>query len=836
MHGSNSTANTEFPRRSPGKGQRSRRAAAGLPILALILATGLAIPGVSAQTEAEAAILTLYVDGSRIGDVEVRVRAGEVEIPMPAVSDAILPLVDDSVYVIFRSTRRPDEDISTADLRILGFDVVFDESALALRIRIPARFMRLGYLGSGNPPPPTKAPGADPSAFSAFLNGAVRGNSAISSAGTSSLSFSADADGAANFRGWVAEASATAAIEPAETQAAPPSAELRHARIVRDFRGLESRLQAGTVDLPWTGRQSRLPALGAVAIRYKDAALPASPAEGDRRSVSDTFIVEEPTLVTVRLNGASVYSSRIGPGRYRIADLPFASGINDVEIEIAETGKEVLRWRIGVPWDGSALRAGDFDYGVGVGVDEEDAALPLFSGFAEFVLLDSINAGVSAQSAYGSRLVSLALSATTGIGLFALDGALSWGDGSFGGPTESGFALGLSYRLSFPGRRLLPRFGFGMDWRNPDFAPPKKIHGTVQSDPAWRASAQVVQIVPIGASISLAGDYGDNGEGERTFALALVAAVPLRSGATITASAGLDDKEGMIRPSLNVSILVMPALARNTFRYRQNLVSGESSVDFSAAAGKGPGALTAAASLENPAGSAEAPLSLSANVKRTGKLVDLSAASTVRRDFAAGVDTATASFGADAALVFAEGILAPSRRVGDSFALLVPSASFGGERLEMRLGAQSVTAAGPKGAAAIASLSAYKNVVAGIEAPYSQPDVTPRDPQVELRPTYKSGIVVRPERLSSVYVSGRLTGRDGKPRAWLLGAAEDRSGRSFGELFTDEDGRFELYNLEPGAYVIEWLDGDLEATVFEIPEDASGVLDLGEVGSGGGTP
>jgi hypothetical protein len=77
-------------------------------------------------------------------------------------------------------------------------------------------------------------------------------------------------------------------------------------------------------------------------------------------------------------------------------------------------------------------------------------------------------------------------------------------------------------------------------------------------------------------------------------------------------------------------------------------------------------------------------------------------------------------------------------------------------------------------------------------------------------------------------VTGRLVNEAGVAFGYIAGDLVDASGTNLNSTFTDEDGQFELYDLEPGLYTILWPDFVGESK-FEITAVESGIVELGSV-------
>jgi outer membrane usher protein FimD/PapC len=773
----------------------------------------------------EAALLTVYVNERRYADEPVTVDGENVSLPGPFVGAALLPLLIPAVSEAVRRVSRVDGSLETSSLSFLEFGVEFDQSALSLRIRVPPRFMAVRLVGPGSAPAPENLRRIDPSFFSAYLNSSLRVVQAASEYEDPYAVVSETLDGAVRAGSWVAEAAvdleSSRIGSGAEPEAAPT---LDYARAVRDFRGPSARLSAGTVDLPWKSFLSRVEALGATFVR--DTSVGSGPARREsRRALTDTFSVEEPARVSVSLNGSTVFSTRLEAGRYRFSDLPYTSGVNEVEVTIEETNREPRTFRVGVPFDSAALRGGEFDFGFGAGVDEASRKEPVSSGYLAYGLLDTLTAGLSAETGFGSFLGGLGASVAAPWGLFGL----SLGLAATGGGNR-GYAAEGTYRLILPNRRSLPRLSLRFLWESADFAPPLPSEAGLQSGAErWTLAAQASQTLPHGFSLSAAAEHGADGvvRGDRDSYLSLALSAPLGQGATLQSTAAFDDRDEVLRTSLSLAVLIVPQGGGSTASFRQELTSGEASADVSGTRGKGVGALSYSVGVDNPAGPLDRPSSGAAEVRRTGSAVDLSAAVAYADERRGNGKSAAATFGADAALVFADGTFALSRRIVDSTVILAPDASFSGADVELRLGSErTVVGAGDRPAVA-GQLAAYRDAIAEIDTPGSPADVAASEGRVLLAPAYRSVLMVRPTKATSAYVRGRIADSAGAPVAWMTGIVLDSGGAAVGETFSDEDGRFELYDLPSGGYTLEWADPSLPRVRFEIPPGADGAVDLG---------
>jgi len=784
------------------------------------------------HAQAEPAIVTLYVNGDLKGDVEISVDGESVFLPPEPILAGLRPYLSPEALKVIEYVATGT--LALEDLRLAGIDTVFETDTLTLTLEIPVRFMQERMLGEKIKTILTRGPLIEPAFFSAFINASLRGGVSGLSGSEPSATIGSDLDGALNLDSWVAEASGNLSVGQSF------SYELRSARIIRDFRGPALRLTGGIMDLPQTGLLGRVPVVGFAIASNPEAALGGGQTGGidsaySSRVLGDSgFIVTEKNArITVLVNGVVLRTESVRPGRYRIGDLAFVSGLNEVVIRVEEDGEEPVERRVPVSFDSSILEAGTFRYALGFGTDDFSPDRVAASGFLDFGIGGFAELGTSVQAGSATLLYGISAQVATPLGAFSADAALSWAYigkkvGEKGKESLGWSAKGL-YRLGFPGRPLIPQFGMGFEYTTASFSTPTFAVLRNPAGDIWRGTVQIVQSTPFGVSVALAGDYGSSDGLRRSFAVALGVSAGLDQGANMNFSATLDDRQGVLLPGATVSVLIIPDGGRTSARFRHSLGDSETGFDFSSTTGMGPGSLTATLGMENPAGPDGTVMTMNAGLKRTGEISDVSGSVWYLDNRSLAGKAFGASLTADGALVFADGLFALSRRVADSFVILRPESSFGDELVELRLGSSSVVSSGTGRASAMAGLSAYRESVASVDAPESPPEIAPRDSLLSLNPSYKSGLVVRPALSTTTWASGMLLDKGGKPVEWALGVLTDSLGNKLGEVFTDETGRFEAYGLDIGEFRIDWLTEDPSYTQIIIPSDSGGFVDLGLV-------
>ena len=182
---------------------------------------------------------------------------------------------------------------------------------------------------------------------------------------------------------------------------------------------------------------------------------------------------------------------------------------------------------------------------------------------------------------------------------------------------------------------------------------------------------------------------------------------------------------------------------------------------------------------------------------------------------------------ASTSLAFAGGYFAFMHQVDDSFVLFVPLKEMASQKVYFKVDGAG-TAVSEHGAPVILPLVSYRAAAAYLELPEASPDVTPTIEAALLIPGYKSAIVVTAETQKRYHVSGKLANVAGVVFGYIAGDLIDASGTDINTTFTDANGEFELYDLEPGLYTILWPDFVGESK-FEVTAAESGSVELGTI-------
>lgn len=185
------------------------------------------------------------------------------------------------------------------------------------------------------------------------------------------------------------------------------------------------------------------------------------------------------------------------------------------------------------------------------------------------------------------------------------------------------------------------------------------------------------------------------------------------------------------------------------------------------------------------------------------------------------------------ALVFADGHLALSRPVEDSFALAVPHKTLEGRTvvIEPRKDGHFLGESGVLGGAVDPNLSSYFERVVSYDVPEAPIGYDLGTGNIRTRPPYRSGYLIVAGSEYSVNVTGTLYDADHEPISLLSGTAVelDHLDRAPLTVFTNRVGRFAIQGMRPGRWKIEMAGIKPIVAIIEVPAKAEGLVMMGDV-------
>ncbi len=760
----------------------------------------------------------LFLDGQSLGDTVILTDGSSVLLPLRFLENELTEAMSDSAYQTLAAMADQNGYLTETALKEVNIDIETDFDFLLIHLRIPLASRRLVYLSKREKAKTNSGNIVEPSFFSFYLNSSLRTDTDWTSGIDLKTLVSTNFEGAVNIGSWVSEASAAFAIgEKARS-------ELRYLRLVKDFRDQALRASAGMVKIPAKSQTPALALYGLSLIHQPQVASDNYSPNTPRRVLLDEFTVATEAVASISVNGARLFSKTLAPGKYQFADLPFSSGLNDIEVTIKESDKEAVAYQLSEAHDDSLLIKGGWDFGAGLGFTELALDSFSFSAYSVYGFTHTLTASLSAQADLGSSLVNLGLNAATAIGQFGGDAVISLNYNQNSTLNAWGFAGNLDYALFFPGRAYLPSLNISAGWTNASFVRPGYSDTAKTTSDAWRFSAHIQQRFPGGFAFNASGNYAISGTGRLSYGFSAGTGLTTRTGAALSLSAKTMWIDSAFIPRLDLYATFIPKSGDGSYRYSHDLFTGESAAGLVFSDDSDGQTRSAKIDITNPLGPADSSASLQAGGQLLNDLIGLAGDFSLNYKHDGQDASYSASTDIDFALAYAGGEWALSRRITDSFALIAPTSSFGEQTVEVRGGGKAVSCVGGQ-TAIIPALPSYTARSLSIETPNSPPNIAARETSVQLFPLYRSGTLIRPEPVHAVVITGRLTNPAGTPLAWMVGQAINTLDNTVVDFFCDDNGYFELYDIQTGDLSIR-LPGMTPVTLT-VTDEGQDRIDVG---------
>lgn len=181
------------------------------------------------------------------------------------------------------------------------------------------------------------------------------------------------------------------------------------------------------------------------------------------------------------------------------------------------------------------------------------------------------------------------------------------------------------------------------------------------------------------------------------------------------------------------------------------------------------------------------------------------------------------------ALVFAGDEFALSRPIRENFAIVAGRHGLADVAIKVDPGRNGGSPSG-HGPTVVADLSSYRLRTLRLEPVDPPPGATPESMTFQLAPTYKSGVLLKVGRESSIVAIGRLVDASGAGVAHVplvirrVGDPDPAI-----ETFTGRNGNFQVPELRSGKYEVHFSGTWRGAVMLEIPETPEGIHRLGEI-------
>ncbi len=706
----------------------------------------------------------------------------------------------------------------------LKVPIRFDEDQLAVVVTIAPAYTRIHPVDLR---PQYRSPSAEvvkPAVVSAYLN--VRANAGyLEGPGGGMEPLQLDLDGAANIDGYVLEGradyySGNDLQSWAMNVEQSPRWQRGDVRLVHDDVGDMLRFAAGDLSYPVTGFQSFQSMAGfSVAKNFT-----LQPYNVFKPTGQSSILLTSPSQVQVYVNGNLDRVMHLPAGNYSLSDFPVVDGVNDVHLLITDASGRVEAETLSVFTDDNLLKQGvsAFAYNIGVPSTITNGRIwygrnLTFSGFESYGISDRLTLGGNLQGDTDQQMAGATTVYEMPIGNVQVDAAVShdrtYGNGgsaqvqySYTDSRLRNFNLALSYRDAYfqplgtrgraadhytaairYGQNILGGVQASIGARVVDERAP--IEAASSSQVAWNANFSKAFSRSLALNVTLGG-----GAGEAVNAFVSLSWVPGRPNGDRSQQSGnfsYDSTSDAVRADWNY----------NANRAGNSIDAQLSAVSFGDKTGLGGSADFTTYRYEGY---------LARVVNSDGTIED------------------QARFGT--AIVFADGHLALSRPVSDSFALIYPHEDLRSYDIGVNPSVYNAndvtfaTVASKWGAGVLPDMESYYDRPVTIDTRHVPAGFDVGASQLVLAPTYKSGVIVEVGTGADAYVRGRLV-MAGQALALASGMVTGPRGYAR-QIFTDRNGVFYAYGLSRGAYTLT-LPGAQAPLNFTVAAAKGKMFDLG---------
>jgi outer membrane usher protein len=783
--------------------------------------------GAGRQTAPRLVPVPLIFDQREIGLVDARPGSGteETRLRLASLLDLLRPLLLASYAGELEALPADRGFVALSKLKEAGLDAVYDAQKLQVQVSVPPDRRNVTRLGLGADPksPPDIHQPAGLSAYTNIRTGLDHVDRADAQPGSGLQPVQVAFENAVNVEGWVLEA------DGYYRETGPTGWSRGNVRVVHDDVAEAIRYSMGDLSFPIAGFQS-FPAMGGIGIAKNFAIQPyRSVQPGGERD----FILTAPSTVEVLVNGRPTRSFRLPAGPVSLRDFPGATGTNDVRIRITDDFGRVTEVDFPFFFESRLLAPGlhEFSYNVGITSTSGlrgpvyDEGRPTFSGFHRFGLSDQLTLGANLQGNDQQQLLGGEVLYAGPVGTVAVEPAVSVGTGI-------GFAAGLRYNFYEPtpvdssSQRI---WSLASTYRSSQFG---SLGTSVASNPiSLDLSGRVSQSLTadLGAAIGIRHQFSRDPSQSDTNNINL--SLRQRIGFGLSADLSFDRNDGLA----NTPEYVLFGSLRFTFdQGRQSVGSTlgtryqEKHVTYQYQSGDYNNTLSGSVDL----GRRNTDDQITGSAQYRNQRFDLG----LRQDYfnpretGQGVEQRRSSATFGTALVFADGHVAVSRPITDSFAIVVPHPNLEGHKIGLdQFGESYVAESDFFGPPVLPSLVSYEFRSVSIDAPDLPIGYDIGSDRPTMQPGYRSGTLLIAGTDASVLLGGIAHYKDRTPAALKGGEirALDQDGRAASPFFTNRSGRFRIEGLRPGRYQIILFDEPPATVNVEIPKNASGLLDLG---------
>lgn len=763
-------------------------------------------------------------------------KAGGVSFDAQPFSSAIKLVLNEAGQVKLDAAIAGRNVIRPEDLSTIGIVAAFDTENVALTIASidPSLRKLVSIYHEGNNDA-EKEVNASPSGFSFFADASVSESRLWSGPGAGFRHPSFFINSAMRVAGFVLEGSGQFADRNPSSASKDFRFDRNFVRLVYDRPTMFLRSYFGDLTPEVRFQQNFVPMGGLGISRQKRRfdAFRTAVLQGNRQ-----LILQRESTVDVYRNGALFQQLQLAPGAYDLSNLPLLSGSNDIRLSVRDESGVAQTVNYQTYLDPIDLEPGDFEYGGYVGKMSTRFGLSpkydggmAFSGFYRKAFLHHPAIGVGVQASRSVQQVSGQTQFLVGSGLLDMTGAVSRST------SGTGYFAGLSYNLALDQSERSTSASFQGTFQSRLFTglgAPLQVNATI-------ANASVILTHGFSPRLSAQGgatfihNRKPTNDGYRIFAdgyYQLSRKWFVRGGIDYqrlsqSSLSSLSRRQGGFGFNAALVLRISPS-DRAEARYDSHFDNAQLSYDHSPDGYVGSLGYGALLSRSKNQMAAQGFAAYTAN-RFSGSVSHSLAGTSIGQITNRQVTTARLS----TAIAFADGALAITRRVGDSFAILTPHRSLKKHQVilgQLLTDSRYRSRSGALGGAVNGSLSSYvtQSIQYDVEDPPAGYDVGLGVYRV--RPPYHSGYHLVVGTDAFVTATGTLIDDSGKPVSLTSGEVLDlsKADAAAASFFTNSAGRFAVPSLRlNNRYRVRLSSG--QAFEFTVPADSEGLIDLHSV-------
>jgi outer membrane usher protein len=758
-----------------------------------------------------------------LGDVPVTIGADDsISFPTARVLQLLETALAPNILEALRNNLAGRAEIGPADLMSAGLKAEYDPRTLELRFDIPVESRQSRSLSIAPRDRETIGDLVKPASYSAYLN--LRGSFDVVEDGPDGGLGNPVMllDGAVRLGSIVAESDAVWTPESRGVEF-----QRLGSRLVYDSPDDVLRFTAGDLQTQGQGFQTA-PDIAGIGIVRSYSTL--NPQQIIRPRGDRTFRLDRPSTVEVLVNGQQVRRMQLGPGNYNLRDFPFAQGSNDIRLNVLDdTGRtEVLRFNVFM--DQNQLAKGIDEFGVFLGVNSplglrgpHYTDKPAFSGFYRRGVSDFLTVGANFQADKQIQMGGVELVAGTSIGTIGSHLAYSRSKG-----LGDGFAVQANFQRQMTrSSGLTDTFNLFVEHRSRRFAPVTFFlaDNPYRYELGGGYSRAISETVYAGLDARYSKGRGLNPDVHNYRA---TLGWRLSANASLTAETRYqkDTRGSEVSGFITLSVrLGQYSSIRTEYDSRDNRMRAS----FQTIHGTGVGSYNVTSDIERSDFGSD--LAVNANYVSNRADIGFTHYGSFSRNLGES-QSQRSTFRLGTSIALADGAVSVGRPIYDSFAIVRPHKSLKGTDVTVEPSPWGYTAnSGGLKAATMPNLSSYAERTIGVDVPKAPPGTDIGQGSFKVFPAYRSGYVLEVGSDYNVTALGNMVDVDGEPVALVSGKATEvaHPERAPLTIFTNRQGRFGAAGLAPGTWRLEMLDQKQSTFEIVIPENAEGIVRLGQI-------